>query len=125
MLFFLFAGHALMDYSLQGEATATCKCRNAGLPLQKQVPWYYWMSSHAAVHGLAVGAILSWFQQPLEVAAWFAVIETVIHFAIDHFKCERWYGLHADQGLHLACKVAYWAALRFTPAGQWIAAAGL
>ena len=125
MLFFLFAGHALMDYPLQGEATATCKCRGAGTALQKQVPWYYWLSSHAAIHGLAVGVVVYWFGFGLEVATWFAVAEAVIHFVIDFCKCEGLFNLHVDQGLHLLCKVVWWAALRFTPAVQFIQQFGL
>lgn len=118
MLFFLFAAHALMDYPLQGEATANCKCPKSTSPLQKQVPWYYWLTSHAILHGAAVGVVVHWFGYGMEAAVWFAVAEAVIHWFIDLGKCENLYGLLADQLLHLACKVAWWVLLTKTAAAS-------
>jgi hypothetical protein len=115
MLFFLFAAHALMDFALQGDAIATCKCRGAGTQLQKSVPWYYWLSAHAILHGAAVGVVVQWFGYGFEVAVILGVIETVIHWFIDLGKCEKYFDIHVDQGLHLLCKVVWWALLMFTP----------
>lgn len=103
LLFFLIAGHALADYSLQSESMARGKN-----PSEKMLPpigvrhrvprWYHWMAAHALIHGLVVAIILD----PV-----FGVIETVLHFAIDCGKCSEVYGMNVDQTLHLACKLAY------------------
>jgi len=36
-----------------------------------------------------------------------AALEFVLHWMIDFAKCENWTGIHTDQALHVACKVAY------------------
>ena len=102
-LFFQFlVGHALGDYVFQREIMATSKSRHAkiyetagrGFP-----PWYYWLISHALVHGGAVYLISG--------SALLGFIETVLHTIIDYSKCEHWFGLNTDQILHILCKVAY------------------
>ena len=35
-----------------------------------------------------------------------AALEFVLHWIIDFAKCENWTGVHTDQALHVACKVA-------------------
>jgi hypothetical protein len=37
--------------------------------------------------------------------------ETVLHWLIDFGKCEKWYSIHVDQGLHLLCKALWFALL--------------
>jgi hypothetical protein len=111
MLFFLLAGHALMDYSLQGDAMAACKCRRSTHPVAQSVPWYYWLTAHALLHGAAVGALVFWGYNDWNLAVGFAIAETALHWLIDFGKCERLYGIHMDQGLHVLCKVAWWALL--------------
>lgn len=111
MLFFLLAGHALMDFALQGEAMATCKCRRANHPLQQAVPWYYWLTAHALLHGLAVGVIVHWTGYMWGLAVGFAIAEFSVHWLIDLGKCERLFGIHIDQGLHALCKVVWWGLL--------------
>lgn len=118
MLFFLVAGHALMDYSLQTDAMATCKCRRANLPLQQAVPWYYWLTAHAFLHGLAVGAIVRWFGHDWPIAVGFALAETGAHWFIDLLKCEKVLNIHADQALHVLCKVLWWGMLAFGSLGS-------
>jgi Protein of unknown function (DUF3307) len=107
LLFFLFAGHALMDFALQGDAIAICKCRKANHPLQKSVPWYYWMSAHAILHGAMVGAIVRWAGYEPYTAAMYGLIETIIHLFVDAFKCEGYTNIHQDQAIHLICKMAW------------------
>lgn len=109
MLFFLLAGHALMDYSLQNDAMAACKCRRTTNPLQQAVPWYYWLTAHALLHGAAVGVILKWSGAAYDLAVVFGLAETILHWLIDLGKCEKLYSIHIDQGLHVLCKVAWWA----------------
>jgi len=102
-LFFQFlVGHALGDYVFQREIMATSKSRHAKIyeTVSKGFPgWYYWLISHALVHGGAVFLISgSWV---------LGTVETVLHTIIDYSKCEHWIGLHTDQALHILCKVAY------------------
>jgi Protein of unknown function (DUF3307) len=107
VFFFLLAGHALADYPLQTGAIAICKCRHANHPLQKEVPWYYWMLSHALV-------ILKWWGYSPDTAIIFGIMETVIHFIIDVGKCEKFYGIAVDQALHVICKVLWCTLLATT-----------
>ncbi|MBN9122159.1 MAG: DUF3307 domain-containing protein [Planctomycetes bacterium] len=109
LLFFLIAAHALMDYSLQNDSMAVCKCRKSTSPLAASVPWYYWLTSHALLHGAAVGAIFRWMNFDWSVVVAVATAETVIHWFTDYGKCEKWYSLHADQAIHITCKIAWWA----------------
>jgi hypothetical protein len=109
LLFFLIAGHALMDYSLQGDSMAVCKCPKANTPLSASVPWYYWLSSHALLHGSAVGIIFRWMDFDWSVVAVLASAETVIHWFVDLGKCEKLYSLHVDQAIHIICKLAWWS----------------
>jgi hypothetical protein len=114
MLFFLLAGHALMDYSLQNDAMAACKCRRTTNPLQQAVPWYYWLTAHALLHGAMVGVVVRWgypTDDKWHLAVGFGLAETVLHWLIDLGKCEKLYSIHVDQGLHVLCKVAWWALL--------------
>jgi len=102
-LFFQFlVGHALGDYVFQRDIMATAKSRHAKIyeTAGKGFPgWYYWLISHALVHGGAVFLISgSWV---------LGAIETVLHTIIDYTKCEHWISLHVDQALHILCKVAY------------------
>ncbi len=108
LIVFFFAGHALMDFALQGDAMATSKCRKANNALQKAVPWYYWLSAHALLHGIMVGVIIQWTNKfNLETIAAYAMLETLFHWLIDVAKCEGITNIHHDQILHLLCKVAW------------------
>lgn len=81
---------------------ATAKSRHAEIHKQtsKGFPgWYYWLISHALVHGGAVFYISG--------SLWLGIIETVLHTLIDFCKCEHWINIHQDQTLHVLCKVAY------------------
>jgi len=111
MLFFLLAGHALMDYALQGDAMAACKCRRSTHPAAQSVPWYYWLTAHALLHGAAVGVLVQWGYNNWNLALGFAVAESIAHWLIDFGKCEKMYSIHIDQALHVLCKVAWWALL--------------
>lgn len=108
MLFFLLAGHALMDYSLQNDVMAACKCRRTTNPVQQAVPWYYWLTAHALLHGAAVGVIVQWSGADYHIAVVIGLAETILHWFIDFGKCEKLYSIHIDQGLHVLCKVVWW-----------------
>lgn len=109
LLFFLIAAHALMDYSLQNDSMAVCKCPHSTSPLAAAVPWYYWLAAHALLHGMAVGAVFRWMGFDWTAVAALACAETVLHWFTDLGKCKKLYSIHADQAIHVTCKCAWWA----------------
>lgn len=111
LLFFLLVVHALMDYALQNETMAVCKCRGCDHPVAKSVPWFYWLTAHAALHGAGVGVVVRWFGYDWGIVVALALAETSIHWAIDYGKCVKWYSIHVDQALHVACKLLWWGLL--------------
>lgn len=107
MLFLLLAGHGLVDYTFQTDYVALGKNRHAIPPGYDrklhgplQVVWPYVLTAHALEHGLAVMLITG--------SLGLALAETAAHWVIDFGKCEKWYGIHLDQWLHIACKIAWW-----------------
>jgi hypothetical protein len=88
-------GHFLGDFGLQSDRMATEKCPGHDVTL----PWYWWLGSHAAIHGFLVGAITG--VPLLGLAEWIA------HALIDFGKCRKLYRLGGDQALHLSCKLAW------------------
>jgi hypothetical protein len=99
ILFYLLVAHALLDFPLQGDAVAINKNPNANTALQKHVPWYYWMGSHALIHGGGVALVTG--------SIWLGLAETTCHFLIDYGKCNQKYSIHGDQILHVVCKVIW------------------
>ena len=102
LMFQLLVGHVMGDYVLQRSIMATSKSRHAEIfktASSRFPPWYYWMAAHSIVHGGAVYLVTG--------SLMLGLIETALHFVIDYGKCERWYGVHSDQGLHILCKLAY------------------
>lgn len=100
MLFQLLVGHALMDFALQGGAMAQEKSYKSKSQLQKDVPWYYWLTAHALLHGGAVMYITG--------SLGLGVLETVLHWFIDLAKVAGLTNIHTDQLLHVLCKVGIW-----------------
>lgn len=108
LLFALIIGHALCDYPLQGDPMAIGKNRH--IPPRNVPPgqkvctiWPYWLTAHALIHAGAVWLITG--------NVWCALAELILHWWIDFAKCENWTNIHADQALHIVCKVAYVAIL--------------
>jgi Protein of unknown function (DUF3307) len=99
VLLLLVAAHAVVDFSLQSDTMAINKSRKADTPLQKFVPWYYWLGAHALQHGGAVVFITGSF--------WLGLAETICHFCIDYAKTLGKYSIHVDQLLHFVCKVVW------------------
>jgi hypothetical protein len=106
ILFKLLAGHALGDYALQGEFIATNKNRHfkpkgydPALHGPQQTIWPYVLTSHALIHGL--------FVYLATASIGLGIAETCAHWLIDFAKCEKWFGIHIDQALHLICKVLW------------------
>lgn len=103
-LFVLLVIHAILDFPLQGDTVALNKNPLANTELQKSIPWWYWMLSHALSHGGGVWLITQ--------SVFLGMAEAVCHFIIDYFKCKKKYDIHGDQILHLSCKVL-WVILFF------------
>lgn len=103
MFFYMLVAHAALDYPLQGDTTAIEKNPNSKTALQQHVPWYYWLTAHALMHGGAVAMITG--------SVFLGVCETVAHWIIDLGKCHGRYSIHVDQALHIACKVLWLLAL--------------
>jgi Protein of unknown function (DUF3307) len=108
MFFRLLVGHAIADFPLQSEDIAKGKNRHAipksydpKLHGPLMAVWPYYLTSHALIHGgmvyIATGSYIA------------GLCETTAHWIIDFFKCEKWYGVHADQAFHIACKVVWLA----------------
>ncbi len=96
-MFWLLAGHALCDFALQTAWMATNKS-----PWSRNPAWLHVMTAHSGLHGAAVAAVTG------SIAL--GVAEVVSHFAADTAKCRGLWGIHADQAIHVACKVV-WAAI--------------
>jgi hypothetical protein len=98
ILFLLICGHALADFVLQSDDMAFGKARTQGLNLY-DVPWYYWLTAHALIHGgivcLITGSLL------------FAMIELFSHWLIDFFKSENKLSINEDQIIHIILKLFY------------------
>lgn len=104
VFFWLVTGHFVMDYALQGNTMAMQKSPLPGgrdEALAKAVPWPYWMTAHALMHGAVVLVVTG------SVAL--GLLEALIHGGTDLAKCYRKIGIHTDQAIHLACKVAWLA----------------
>jgi hypothetical protein len=111
MLFMLLCGHAVADFCLQTDSIARGKNRHSGPPKQYdprvhgplQTTWPYYLGAHALTHGLAVALITGDWRLGL--------CETAMHALIDAAKCEKCFGIHADQLLHLITKLVWaWSA---------------
>ena len=106
-LFALFIGHAFADFVFQTEWIAKNKNRHAGPPAgydpklhgPVQTVWPYVLTAHALVHGGIVWIITG--------NVWLGLAETICHWMIDFWKCEKWYGIHEDQFAHAICKVVW------------------
>lgn len=103
-LFQLLVGHALGDFALQSDWMAKNKNRNVSpsyVPTgQTFTPtWFYVLSAHALIHGGLVYLITGNLV--------FGLVETVLHWTIDFFKCENIIGPHTDQITHIWWKIIY------------------
>ncbi len=94
----LTAGHALMDFPLQGEFLSTRKNRHL-LAERKDPIWPICMTAHCLLHAVMVWAITGCFI--------LCLVELVLHWVIDFAKCESWTTFDQDQWLHIICKIGY------------------
>lgn len=108
-LFGLLCGHAIADFMLQTPWVAQNKNRHAvpagydpDLHGRRQAIWPYVLTAHALTHGAAVYIVTG--------SALLGALETAAHWLIDFGKCERLYGIHSDQWMHIGLK-GVWAVL--------------
>lgn len=119
MLLLLIGLHFVCDFPLQSDAIAVGK--GSFRTPHLTVPWYYWLTAHAATHGVAVGLATG--------SALLGACEFVAHSIIDLAKCcmpskkgefvegvyvpaKSGMSIHADQFLHIVCKAVWvWLAM--------------
>lgn len=105
LIFKLLIGHALCDYPLQGDFIGKFKSYQVPSPIPGVIIWWHLLTSHCLIHAGAVWVVTG--------NAWLAFFEFVVHWMIDFLKCMGVTNFHADQVLHLICKIA-WAFLKVT-----------
>jgi hypothetical protein len=93
----MLAFHYLADFWLQSGASSRLKRHES-----VSVRWRA-LIQHGATHGVLVALVTGW---PL-----LGLAETVIHAVIDRAKARGWIGTAGDQVAHVACKIAWLAAL--------------
>jgi len=104
LLLALAIGHALSDFSLQGDYLSKTKNRHqqaaTALDEGKIIGnWVHSLSAHSLIHCGAVWLITG--------SALLGILEFALHWFIDFAKCENWTGFGADQFLHYLCKLLY------------------
>lgn len=102
VFFWMLVGHALGDFALQSDWMVQNKNPRKykkKAPDRRDLIWLHVLTAHALIHGGAVALATG--------SALLGVAETVAHWLIDYGKCNRHYGFHVDQFLHLGCKVVW------------------
>lgn len=99
--FALLVVHALADYPQQGPYLSAAK--NPSDPLGAGGVWVHALMAHSLIQGGGVALVL-WIATG---AWWLGLCEVLAHFVIDYAKCQRRISFHADQALHVACKVVW------------------
>ncbi len=94
IFFLLLFGHSLADFAFQSSDMVQKKN-----PHKNKESWAYYLTAHAIIHGGLVGFFTGSFLLSL--------LETVCHWLIDFGKMEGKYTIHADQALHVVCKVVW------------------
>lgn len=93
----LLIGHTLADFVLQSEFMSAAKNRHT--TPYKDVPWWIIMSYHCLIHAAMVSIVAgSWS---------IGVLEFIVHFMIDTWRCDKEYSFLVDQVLHILFKVLW------------------
>lgn len=101
VMFWLLVAHAVCDVPLQ----TGCGSKHRHRPEGANGMWLYGLSAHALIH--AGGVALATGSVALGIAEFFA------HWITDFLKCDGYYGMKTDQGLHLIAKIV-WATIVVT-----------
>jgi Protein of unknown function (DUF3307). len=123
LLALLVFGHCVADYHMQSAFMATGKDRTRPIP---GTPWYQVLLAHAVMHGGMVAAAivlaaLSGYSALFALALPLALIEVVLHFMIDDWKCRTGAkhreskadesvsvdAYNIDQFMHFGCKLLW------------------
>lgn len=94
----LLGAHAYFDYAGQGDFMARAKNQLQEIP---GVPWYQVLGAHGLIHGAAVAIITGIW--------WLCLLEMIVHIVTDNAKCFGRISYNADQAIHVACKLAWFA----------------
>lgn len=94
-LILLVLAHFVCDFVLQSDRMAAEKIPG----MDSTLNWRWWLSGHAATHGLAVALITG---VPL-----LGLAETALHAIIDLMKARLRFSLALDQTLHILCKLIW------------------
>jgi|ERR1700722_413136 len=97
LLLFLFAGHALCDYPLQGDFLSKGKNHRQPIP---GVPWQQCMLAHCLIHAGMVTFLTRSFT--------LGMCEFTVHLVTDFLKNDGQLSFNQDQAVHYACKIAWW-----------------
>lgn len=100
LLLLLFT-HYLGDFGLQSDFLANFK--RPGSQLNGESVWAHVMLAHCSIQALGVLLVTQRWE--------FAIVELVVHFAIDVAKCKGKLTFMQDQLLHALCRVVYWSFL--------------
>ena len=99
LFFKLICAHVFGDFILTTEESSRYKNRHVqryeGIPA-----WPYWLTAHALSHG----ALVFWVTGSMGAA----FMITGFHWLIDYLKCEKCFGPHQDQFLHVVILIAAW-----------------
>lgn len=99
-LWWMWVGHFVCDYPLQGDFLARAK--NHRMPVAN-VPWLWALVAHSMIHAGWVYMVTDSFGLSLA--------ELGAHIGIDYLKSNEDISFNTDQYLHLLCKVIWAIAL--------------
>ncbi len=98
LLFALLIGHTFIDFN-QYEFIAIYKSHKKKFEHIPETIWGWNLTGHTLPHAGVVWLITGNFA--------LALIEFVLHTAIDYGKNDGRFGFHTDQILHILCKLVY------------------
>lgn len=96
--------HYIGDFALQNQFIAEAKNHTKPIP---NFSWYHALAAHSIIHGGLIGILTG--------SIVLAVLETVVHAAIDYLKSDGRFGVDVDQALHIMCKVLWCVVLIWIP----------
>ena len=100
IFFALLIAHALFDYPLQGDFLSKNKNRHYKDEINNvKGLWIHCLTSHSILHAGSIWLITGSFI--------IGIMEFVLHWIIDFLKCEGITNFHADQFLHVLCRILY------------------
>jgi Protein of unknown function (DUF3307) len=96
LIWWLWIGHFLCDFPLQGDFLARGKNHTAPL---SGVPWFWCLLAHSAIHAGWVFLITG--------SGVLSLLELCVHALLDYNKSAGHFDFGTDQTLHLVCKLIW------------------